>query len=68
MLPFAVLLIVLVFWTVNRTRVAYVVAFPAAALLFIYIIWRSALIAVVSGTISWRGTKYPLSRMRANRV
>jgi glycosyltransferase involved in cell wall biosynthesis len=64
----SVLLIVLIFWTVNLTRLGYVLAFPAAALLFIYIMWRSALIAVLSGTITWRGTAYPLSQMRANRV
>jgi cellulose synthase/poly-beta-1,6-N-acetylglucosamine synthase-like glycosyltransferase len=64
----SVLLIALIFWTVNGTRVAYVLAFPAAALLFIYIMWRSALIAVVSGKITWRGTAYPLSQMRANRI
>jgi hypothetical protein len=64
----SVVLIVLIFWTVNGARVAYVLAFPAAAVLFIYIMWRSALIAVLSGTITWRGTAYPLSQMRANRV
>ena len=64
----SLLLIVLIFWTVNGARVAYVVAFPAAAVLFIYIMWRSALLAVLSGTITWRGTAYPLSQMRANRV
>ena len=64
----SVLLIVLTFWTVNGRRVAYAPAFPAAALLFIYIMWRSALIAVVSGTVTWRGTAYPLSQMRANRI
>jgi len=64
----SLLLIVLIFWTVNGTRVAYVLAFPAAAVLFIYIMWRSALIAITRGTIAWRGTEYPLSQMRANRV
>jgi len=64
----SVLLIVLIFWTVNGARVAYAVAFPAAAVLFIYIMWRSALIAITRGTIAWRGTEYPLSQMRANRV
>ncbi len=64
----SVLLLVLVFWTVNGRRVAYVLGFPAAALLFIYIMWRSALIAVLSGKITWRGTAYPLSQMRANRI
>jgi len=64
----SVLLIVFIFWTVNGTRVIYVPAFPASALLFIYIMWRSALVAVLSGTITWRGTAYPLSQMRANRI
>jgi glycosyltransferase involved in cell wall biosynthesis len=64
----SVLLIVLIFWTVNGTRVTYVLAFPAAAVLFIYIMWRSALLAITRGTIGWRETEYPLSQMRANRV
>jgi cellulose synthase/poly-beta-1,6-N-acetylglucosamine synthase-like glycosyltransferase len=64
----SVLLIVLIFWTVNTRRLTDVVGFPGAALLFIYIIWRSALMAVLSGTITWRGTAYPLSQMRANRI
>jgi hypothetical protein len=45
-----------------------VLAFPAAAVLFAYIMWRSAIIAVTTGTVTWRGTKYPLAAMRANRV
>lgn len=67
----SVLFIVLIFWTSARyggARLAYVVAFPAAALLFAYIIWRSALLAVIRGTVTWRGTAYPLAQMRANRV
>ena len=70
----SVLLIVLIFWTSARysgfggARVAYVLLFPAAALLFAYIVWRSALIAVIRGTVTWRGTAYPLAEMRANRV
>lgn len=68
------LLIVLIFWTSARyggyggARLLYVLAFPAAALLFIYIIWRSALLAVMTGRVTWRGTTYPLAQMRANRV
>jgi glycosyltransferase involved in cell wall biosynthesis len=67
----SVLLIVLIFWISARhtgAHPAFVVAFPAATLLFAYIIWRSALLAVIRGTVTWRGTAYPLSRMRANRV
>jgi hypothetical protein len=67
----SVLLIVIIFWISARysgARLAYVLAFPAAALLFAYIIWRSALLAVIRGTVTWRGTVYPLSQMRANRI
>jgi glycosyltransferase involved in cell wall biosynthesis len=67
----SVLLIAVIFRTSTRctgSRFGYVVAFPAAALLFMYIIWRSALLAVVSGRVTWRGTDYPLAEMRANRV
>jgi hypothetical protein len=46
----------------------FVLAYPIAALLFAYIMWRSALIAVTRGTITWRGTAYPLAAMRANKV
>ena len=67
----SVMLIVLLFWTSTRYtggRLGYVLAFPAAVLLFVYIMWRSALVAVVRGTVTWRGTAYPLAQMRANRV
>jgi glycosyltransferase involved in cell wall biosynthesis len=67
----SVVLIVLIFRISNRyggARLGYVLAFPAAALLFAYIIWRSALLAVVRGSVTWRGTAYPLAQMRANRV
>jgi cellulose synthase/poly-beta-1,6-N-acetylglucosamine synthase-like glycosyltransferase len=64
----SVALIVLIFWTVNRDRLAYVIGYPFAAMLFAYIMWRSALLAVWNRTIVWRGTAYPLERMRANRV
>jgi hypothetical protein len=67
----SVLLIVLIFWIsarANGARLGYVLAFPAAALLFAYIIWRAALLAVIRGSVTWRGTAYPLAQMRANRV
>jgi hypothetical protein len=67
----SVLLIVLIFWISARytgARLAFVLAFPAAAVLFAYIIWRSAVLAVIRGAVTWRGTAYPLSKMRANRV
>jgi len=65
------LLIVLVFGISARAsgaRPGYVLAFLAAALLFAYIIWRAALLAIIRGSVTWRGTAYPLAQMRANRV
>jgi glycosyltransferase involved in cell wall biosynthesis len=44
------------------------VAFPVATLLFIYILWRSMLAALFHGGIDWRGTRYPLADLRANKV
>jgi glycosyltransferase involved in cell wall biosynthesis len=67
----SVALIVLIFWISARAsggRLAFALAFPAAALLFAYIIWRSALQAVIRGRVTWRETDYPLAQMRANRV
>jgi glycosyltransferase involved in cell wall biosynthesis len=66
-----VVLIVLIFSISARfggAPLIVVLAYPFAALLFAYIMWRSALIAVTRGTITWRGTAYPLAAMRANRV
>jgi cellulose synthase/poly-beta-1,6-N-acetylglucosamine synthase-like glycosyltransferase len=67
----SVLLVVCLFWTsarFNGGRLWQAAAFPLAALLFSYVIWRSALLAVTRGTVTWRGTAYPLAQMRANRV
>jgi hypothetical protein len=67
----SMMLIGLLFWTSTGYafgRLGYVLAFPAAVLLFIYIMWRSALVAVIRGTVTWRGTAYPLAQMRANRI
>jgi glycosyltransferase involved in cell wall biosynthesis len=41
---------------------------PLATLLFVYIVWRSALIALWRRGISWRGTHYDLAELRANKV
>jgi glycosyltransferase involved in cell wall biosynthesis len=67
----SIMLIGLLFWTSTGYafgRLGYVLAFPAAVLLFVYIMWRSALVAVIRGTVTWRGTAYPLAQMRANRL
>jgi len=54
-----VILLILIFWVVNNGRLGYVIAYPAAALLFTYIMWRSAIRAVTKGTVAWRGTAAP---------
>jgi hypothetical protein len=42
--------------------------FPLASLLLIYIQSRTVLLTYVRGGIQWRGTFYPLSELRANRL
>ena len=44
------------------------VFFPVAQSLLIYIQWRAAFLTLFNGGISWRGTHYPLSELRANRL
>ena len=39
-------------------------AFPAAALIFFWTVWRSALVTLRRGGIVWRGTFYPISILR----
>ncbi len=38
--------------------------YPLAAATLLWIIWSAALRAVLRGSIEWRGTEYPLSRLR----
>lgn len=42
--------------------------FPFSTLIFIYILWRSMVLTLVRGGIEWRGTHYPLERLKGNRV
>lgn len=42
--------------------------FPITTILFLYIVWRSALLALWRGGIVWRGTAYSLKDLRVNRV
>ncbi|MEW6128867.1 MAG: glycosyltransferase family 2 protein [Acidobacteriota bacterium] len=42
--------------------------FPLATLLFLYIMWRSALLAVMRGGVDWRGTHYSLAELKANKI
>jgi glycosyltransferase involved in cell wall biosynthesis len=46
----------------------YAIGFPIATLLFIYIMWKSMLTALLSGGITWRGTRYSLAALKANKV
>jgi glycosyltransferase involved in cell wall biosynthesis len=65
------LLIALVGGIAVRARSApvwYALTFPAGVVLFIFVIWRAALLTVIRGGIDWRGTFYSLRDLRANRV
>jgi len=42
----------------------YGLGFPVAAVIFIYIVYRSMLVTYAQGGIVWRGTHYPLSDLR----
>jgi hypothetical protein len=66
-----VLLITLVFVDsvgFHGTKKWYAVAFPFTALLFIYILLRTACLNLIHGGITWRGTFYPLKELRSNKV
>lgn len=46
----------------------YGIGFPIATLLFIFILLKSALGAIINDGITWRETHYPLAELRANKV
>ena len=45
----------------------YAIGFPLVTLIFIFIMWRSALLALRNDGINWRGTHYALAALKANR-
>jgi hypothetical protein len=44
------------------------IGFPLATLLFLYIVWRATLLTFWRDGIDWRGTHYPLSELKANKI
>lgn len=41
---------------------------PLGVLVLVYVQWRSMIAALWRGHVEWRGTRYPLSELRASRV
>lgn len=46
----------------------YAVGFPVGALFLLYVLWRSCITTIANGGIEWRGTHYPLDRLKANKI
>jgi glycosyltransferase involved in cell wall biosynthesis len=46
----------------------YGLGFPFAALLMVYIVWRSVVVIYRNDGINWRGTHYSLAELKANKV
>jgi cellulose synthase/poly-beta-1,6-N-acetylglucosamine synthase-like glycosyltransferase len=46
----------------------YAPLFPAACVMFVYVIWNATLYTLRTGGIEWRGTRYPLAELKANRI
>jgi glycosyltransferase involved in cell wall biosynthesis len=49
-------------------RRPYILGFPLAILMFIYILLRSMVLTLRNDGINWRGTHYSLDQLRANRL
>lgn len=46
----------------------YALLFPAASVVFLFIVWNATVYTLRNQGIVWRGTRYPLDELRANRV
>jgi len=53
---------------VVRAPLSCALGFPLAALLLVYIQWRTMLLTYYKGGMQWRDTHYSLAELRANRV
>jgi cellulose synthase/poly-beta-1,6-N-acetylglucosamine synthase-like glycosyltransferase len=53
---------------VVRAPLSCALGFPLAALLLVYIQWRTMLLTYYNGGMQWRDTHYSLAELRANRV
>lgn len=53
---------------VTGLRPYHAIAYPAATLVLVYILFRSMISAYARGGIVWRGTHYPLSELRKGLV
>ena len=52
----------------HHSKPWYVVGYPLATALFVFILLRTMLLNLVQGGIYWRGTFYSLKELKANRV
>lgn len=46
----------------------YLVVVPFTSVLFLYVMWRAAILTLWNGGISWRGTHYDLAELRSGPV
>ena len=66
-----VLLILTLCWDNARaygSKYWYGIGFPVCTLFFLYILWRTMLVVLGRGGIIWRGTLYPLTQLKANKI
>ena len=51
-----------------RVPATVALLYPIAAVLFVFILWRTMVVNLAQGGLRWRGTFYPLKQLKANRV